>query len=79
MTIPTACSSSLSGLHIACQSLNSGDCSTAMVLGSSLIMDPSMTLDMSALGILAPDGRCKTFGTRGTYIGSVSKARFMTD
>lgn len=34
-----------------------------MVLGSSLIMDPSMTLDMSALGILAPDGRCKTFDT----------------
>ncbi|KAH0598385.1 Polyketide synthase [Metarhizium humberi] len=44
-------------------SLKSGDCSTAMVLGSSLIMDPSMTLDMSALGILAPDGRCKTFDT----------------
>ncbi|KID87248.1 Beta-ketoacyl synthase [Metarhizium guizhouense ARSEF 977] len=61
MTIRTACSSSLSGLHIACQSLRSGDCSTAMVLGSSLIMDPSMTLDMSAQGVLAPDGRCKTF------------------
>ncbi|PQK08615.1 hypothetical protein BB8028_0001g06890 [Beauveria bassiana] len=61
MTIRTACSSSLSGLHIACQSLRNGDCSTALVVGSSLIMDPSMTLDMSGQGVLASDGRCKTF------------------
>lgn len=61
VTIKTACSSSLTGLHIACQSIRNGDCSQAIVLGSSMIMDPSMTLDMSTRGILSADGRCKTF------------------
>lgn len=61
MTLRTACSSSLSALHIACQSLYNGDCPTAIVAGSSLIMDPSMTMDMSAAGVLSPTGSCKTF------------------
>lgn len=61
MTIRTACSASLSGLHLACQALRSGDCETALVAGSSLIMDPAMTLDMSQQGVLSPTGSCKTF------------------
>lgn len=61
MTIRTACSASLSGLHLACQALRNGDCETALVAGSSLIMDPSMTLDMSQQGVLSPSGSCKTF------------------
>lgn len=61
MTIRTACSASLSGLHLACQALQNGDCAMAIVAGTSIIMDPSMTLDMSAHGVLSPTGLCKTF------------------
>lgn len=61
MTVRTACSSSLSALHIACQAIRNGDCAQAVVLGSSLIIDPSMTLDMAVQGVLASDGCCKTF------------------
>ncbi|KAH8646185.1 putative polyketide synthase [Xylariales sp. PMI_506] len=61
MTIRTACSASMSGLHLACQALRSGDCDTAIVAGTSIIMDPSMTLDMSEQGVLSPTGSCKTF------------------
>ncbi|KAF7553842.1 hypothetical protein G7Z17_g3332 [Cylindrodendrum hubeiense] len=61
MTIRTACSSSLSSLHLACQALYNGDCETAIVAGSSVIIDPTMTLDMSEQGVLSPTGSCKTF------------------
>jgi acyl transferase domain-containing protein len=61
MTIRTACSASLTGLHLACQALQNRDCDTAVVAGSSIIMDPSMTLDMSQQGVLSPTGSCKTF------------------
>lgn len=61
MTIRTACSASLTGFHLACQALQNGDCDSAVVAGSSLIMDPSMTMDMSQQGVLSPDGICKTF------------------
>ncbi|KAK2601916.1 hypothetical protein QQS21_004507 [Conoideocrella luteorostrata] len=61
MTLRTACSSSLSALHIACQSLQNGDCTTAIVAGSSIIIDPTMTMDMSEAGVLSHTGSCKTF------------------
>ncbi|KAK5991578.1 Highly reducing polyketide synthase gloL [Cladobotryum mycophilum] len=61
MTIRTACSASMTGLHLACQALYNGDCPTAIVAGSSIIMDPDMTLDMSQQGVLSPSGSCKTF------------------
>ncbi|PHH79014.1 hypothetical protein CDD82_2707 [Ophiocordyceps australis] len=61
MTIRTACSASLSSLDEACQALYEGRCPGAIVAGSSIITSPSMTLDMTKNGTLAPDGRCKTF------------------
>ena len=61
MTIRTACSASVSALHLACQALRDGDCESAIVAGSSIIVDPSMTLDMSEQGVLSPTGSCKTF------------------
>lgn len=51
----------MTGLHLACQALAAGDCSTAIVAGCSLILSPTKTQDMSAQGLLAKDGICKTF------------------
>lgn len=61
MTIRTACSAAMTGLHLACQDLYNGECSTAIVAGSSVIMGPSMTQDMTSQGVLSTDGICKTF------------------
>ncbi|KAJ6027291.1 uncharacterized protein N7446_004111 [Penicillium canescens] len=61
MTLSTGCSSSLVGLHEACTALQVGDCSSALVAGTNLILTPTMTTNMSDNMVLAPDGICKTF------------------
>ncbi|KAL4961866.1 type I polyketide synthase [Aspergillus stella-maris] len=64
MTIRTACSSSLMALHAACQALYAGDCSSAVVGGCNLILSPRMTTTMSELGVLSPQGNCRSFDAR---------------
>jgi acyl transferase domain-containing protein len=61
MTIRTACSSSLVALHEACQSLYNGNCSSAIVAGTNLILTPTMTIAMTEQGVLSPDGISKSF------------------
>ncbi|WP_171113719.1 MULTISPECIES: type I polyketide synthase [unclassified Streptomyces] len=61
LTVDTACSSSLVAVHLAAQSLRSGDCDAAVAGGLNLILSPSLA-EAHAKGLpLAPDGRCKTF------------------
>ena len=48
-------------LHDACQALYSGECTSAVVAGSNLILTPTMTMSISDNMILSPDGICKTF------------------
>ncbi|RDW64324.1 type I polyketide synthase [Aspergillus mulundensis] len=69
MTIRTACSSSMMALHAACQALYSGDCSSAVVGGSNLILSPRMTTTMSELGVLSPTGECRSFDARADGYG----------
>ncbi|MFI1358247.1 type I polyketide synthase [Streptomyces sp. NPDC020898] len=59
--VDTACSSSLVALHQACSSLQHGECDTAIVAGVNLLLDPALTTVFAKAGMLAPDGRCKTF------------------
>ena len=61
MTIRTGCSSSLVALHEACQALHSGDCNSAIVAGSNLILTPTMTMAMTEQGVLSPEGISKSF------------------
>ncbi|KAJ3494941.1 hypothetical protein NLG97_g3747 [Lecanicillium saksenae] len=61
MTIQTACSSSMVGLHEACQALLRNECSAAVVAGANLILNPAMTISMSDSRVLSADGACKTF------------------
>ncbi|RAK94202.1 ketoacyl-synt-domain-containing protein [Aspergillus costaricaensis CBS 115574] len=68
-TIMTACSSSLTALHEACQALNDGSCSSAIVAGTNMILTPSMTINMSDNTVLSPDGYCKTFDARANGYG----------
>lgn len=64
MTIRTGCSSSLIGLHEACQAIYSGECESAVVAGTNLIITPSMTISMTEQGVLSPTGSCKSFDAR---------------
>ncbi|KIX08676.1 uncharacterized protein Z518_03333 [Rhinocladiella mackenziei CBS 650.93] len=61
MTIRTACSSALVGLNEACLAISRGDCNSAIVGGTSIIMAPGLMTAMAEQGVLSPDGSCKTF------------------
>ena len=67
--IDTACSSSLVAIHLACQSLRNGESELAIAGGVNLILSPELTQTFSLAGMIAADGRCKTFdGTADGYV-----------
>lgn len=61
MAIDTACSSSLVALHQACRSLRSGETDLALAGGVNLLLLPEAFICFERWGMMAPDGRCKTF------------------
>ncbi|QLE49244.1 type I polyketide synthase [Nostoc sp. C057] len=61
LVVDTACSSSLVSLHLACQSLRSGECDQALAGGVNLILSPDTNIFLSKMRAVAPDGRCKSF------------------
>jgi len=69
IAIDTACSSSLVALHLACQSLRSRDCQTAIAGGVNLTLSPDGYAILSQMQALAPDGRCKTFDASANGYG----------
>ena len=64
MSIDTACSSSLHAVHLAIQSLRSNESNLAIVGGVNAILTPDFGISFSQAGMMAPDGRCKTFDSR---------------
>lgn len=64
IAIDTACSSSLSAVHLACQSIRNGECKMALAGGVNMILSAAQSIAFSKAGVLAPDGRCKTFDSR---------------
>jgi acyl transferase domain-containing protein/short-subunit dehydrogenase/acyl carrier protein len=64
MAVDTACSSSLVATHLACQSLRQRECSVALVGSSSLKLLPDEVRAFAQWGMLAGDGRAKTFDAK---------------
>jgi acyl transferase domain-containing protein len=60
-TVDTACSSSLLAVHLASRSLRARECDVAIAGGVGVILRPELTIGFSQAGMMAPDGRCKTF------------------
>ena len=67
--VDTACSSSLTALKLACDNLHNGDCDIAIVCAPNIVLSHTMQMLSSMAGLLAPDGRCKSFDASGDGYG----------
>jgi acyl transferase domain-containing protein/NADPH:quinone reductase-like Zn-dependent oxidoreductase/NAD(P)-dependent dehydrogenase (short-subunit alcohol dehydrogenase family)/acyl carrier protein/SAM-dependent methyltransferase len=65
LAVDTMCSSSLTGMHLACQSLLLGECNAALVGGVNLQVHPQKYLYLAQEKFLSTDGRCRSFGEGG--------------
>lgn len=72
VTVATACSSSLTAVHMACQSLRVGDCDVAVAGGVSFDLDELHGYWHVPGGIRSRSGRCRPLDERadGTVFGS---------
>ncbi|MBL8859732.1 MAG: SDR family NAD(P)-dependent oxidoreductase [Planctomycetes bacterium] len=72
VNVQTACSSSLVAIHLACQSLLSGECDMALAGGVTLEIPHGRGYVYKEGEILAPDGVCRPFDKHaaGTVFGS---------
>jgi amino acid adenylation domain-containing protein len=65
IAVDTMCSSSLTAIHLACDSLQSGSCAVALAGGVNLTPHPNKFLALSQGRFLSSKGRCESFGEGG--------------
>ncbi|MGH3878266.1 MAG: type I polyketide synthase, partial [Actinophytocola sp.] len=70
VTIDTACSSALSAIHLAAQSLHTGDCDLALAGGVTVMVTPASLTEFDAVGGWAGDGRCHAFADSASGMGT---------
>ncbi|XP_060027688.1 fatty acid synthase [Erinaceus europaeus] len=65
ISLDTACSSSLLALQNAYKAICSGECPAAIVGGINLLLKPNTSVQFMKLGMLSPEGACKSFDEAG--------------
>jgi acyl transferase domain-containing protein/acyl carrier protein/SAM-dependent methyltransferase len=65
VAVDTACSASLTAVHMAMQALRAGDCTVAIAGGVNLSLHPMKYWVLSKAGFSSSDGRCRSFGQGG--------------
>ncbi|MFJ9734252.1 beta-ketoacyl synthase N-terminal-like domain-containing protein [Streptomyces sp. NPDC101171] len=72
LTVQTACSSSLTAVHLACRALASGEVDAALAGGVSITVPQTAGYDYQEGGILSRDGHCRVFDAEssGTVKGN---------
>ncbi|HHP7229534.1 MAG TPA: beta-ketoacyl synthase N-terminal-like domain-containing protein, partial [Xenococcaceae cyanobacterium] len=72
VNVQTACSTSLTTVHLACQSLINGECDMALAGGVSITVPQKAGYLYQEGMILSPDGHCRAFDAAagGTIFGS---------
>lgn len=80
-SIDTACSSSLAAIQVACTSLRTGECDTAVAGGVNVLTAPDIFAGLSKGQFLSPTGACKTWDSkadgycRADAVGSIVMKR----
>lgn len=64
VTVEAACASSLVSIHLACQSLLTGESALALAGGVNINLDWRTTIGFTRAGMLSPQGRCHAFDSR---------------
>ncbi|MGU7811724.1 type I polyketide synthase [Burkholderia sp. AW49-1] len=59
--VDTTCSSSLVAIHLAAQSLQTGECDVAIAGGVNLILGPEETIGVARLQAMSVSGHCRPF------------------
>lgn len=62
MAVDTMCSSSLTAIHLACQSIRSGGCDAAIAGGVNVSVHPNKYLMLGRGKFVSGKGRCESFG-----------------
>ena len=72
LSVQTACSSSLVAVHLACQSLLSGECDMALAGASAIRIPHRVGYTYEPGAMVSPSGHCRPFdaGSDGTIFGS---------
>jgi polyketide synthase PksJ/polyketide synthase PksN len=65
LAVDTMCSSSLTAIHLACESLSRGECDAALAGGVNVTVHPNKYLVLGQGRFLSSDGRCRSFGADG--------------
>ncbi len=70
VNVDTACSSGLTALNMAVESIREGKCSSALVCGIKINNLPISLEDQNKIGILSPDGKTRTFDEESHGFGA---------
>ncbi|WP_283472117.1 SDR family NAD(P)-dependent oxidoreductase [Methylosinus trichosporium] len=62
LVVDTACSASLTAIHLACESLRRGECGAALAGGVNLILHPRQLVHLSQARMVSHGSECRAFG-----------------